>query len=63
MPKRNYVYYDEWLRRRDMYDAARVQQGGEPALWVVQELIDRVDEGLIAKDALSRLQHPDMTGR
>lgn len=63
MPKHNYKYYDTWLRRRDMYDAIKVQQGGEPALWVVQELIDRVDEGAQAKDMLSRLQHPDMTGQ
>ena len=63
MPKHDYAYYDLWLRKRDMYDAEQVQKGGNQALWIVQELIDRVDEGLIAKDALSRLQHPDMTGR
>ena len=63
MPKRDYAYYDLWLRKRDMYDADQVQKCGNQTLWVVQELIDRVDEGVRAKDELSRLKNPDMTGR
>ena len=63
MPKHDYAYYDLWLRKRDMYDADQVQKGGNQTLWVVQELIDRVDEGVRAKDELSRLKNPDMTGR
>ena len=62
MPKHDYAYYDTWLKRRDMYDAQQVQLGGNPTLWIVQELIDRVEEGLVAKDELSRLKYPDTTG-
>ena len=62
MPRQTYEYYDTWLKRRDMYDAQQVQAGGHPALWIVQELIDRVEEGLVAKDELSRLKYPDTTG-